>query len=72
MPKSLIPVLKWGGIALAVIFAIALVFGSGSEPAAGEAAQDGAPTGLYWVLLVIGVAAAIVGFVMGGRPTKSE
>ena len=73
MPNSLIPVLKWGGIALAVVFAIALVLASGSQPAAdGNGAQDGAPTVLYWILLVIGVVAAIVGFAKGGRKSKAE
>ena len=50
MPNWLIPLLKWGGIALAVVFAIAVVYME--------------PMPLYWVLLVVGVVAAIAGFVL--------
>jgi hypothetical protein len=35
----------------------------------GGAATDEAPMTLYWVLLVIGVAAAIAGFALG-RPKR--
>ena len=68
MPNWLTPLLKWGGIALAVIFAITLIVTRASEPAAGAAeVAGGAPQALYWVLLVIGVVAAIVGFWMDRR-----
>lgn len=51
-----------GGIAPALIFAIALIVASGPVHA---------PVALYWVLLTVGVVAAIVGFILernrGGR-----
>ncbi len=70
MPNWLIPTLKWGGIAVAVVFAIALAVSGGPDaPAEGaeEAVASGAPVALYWILLVIGVVAAVAGFVLGGR-----
>ncbi len=68
VPKWLIQLLKWGGIALAVIFAIALYIVETSTPEAGAAAgETAAPIQLYWILLVVGVVAAIVGFVMERR-----
>jgi hypothetical protein len=70
MPNWLIPLLKWGGIALAIIFAIALIVTRAPEPAPGAAeVGGGAPQALYWVLLVIGGVAAIVGFWMDRRQT---
>jgi len=70
MPASLASTLKWGGIALAIISAIALIYVQMAAPApapeTGEAVSE-APVALYWILLVIGVVAAIVGFVMGRR-----
>ena len=69
MPNWLIPALKWGGIAVAVVFAIALAVSGGPDaPAEGAAeATSGAPVALYWILLIVGVVAAIAGFVLGGR-----
>ena len=68
MPTRLVPTLKWGGILVAVVFAIALVVaGSGETPAEGDVAASAAPTTLYWLLLTLGVVAAIVGFVMEKR-----
>ncbi|MFQ5973861.1 MAG: hypothetical protein ACE5Q3_16160 [Alphaproteobacteria bacterium] len=68
MPNWLTPLLKWGGIALAVIFAIALIVARPTEPVAGAAeVEGGAPIALYWVLLVIGLVAAVAGFWMGRR-----
>ena len=69
MPNWLTPpLLKWGGIALALIFACALFVTRAFEPAAGAAeVAGGAPIALYRVLLVIGVVAAIVGFWMSRR-----
>ncbi len=71
MPSWLILVLQWGGVALAALSAAALIYVLGiMEPAAGgEAAaeQVTAPVEMYWVLLVIGVVGAVVGFIMGRR-----
>ncbi len=68
MPSWLITALKWGGLALVVIAAIALIVVQITAPtpeAGSAAAETTAPVGLYWVLMVIGVAAAIIGFVRG-------
>ena len=71
MPKWLILVLQWGGLALAVLSAAALIYVLGIiEPAAegeGTADQITAPVPVYWVLLVIGVVGAVLGFVRGRR-----
>jgi len=75
MPNWLILVLQWGGLALAVLSAAALLYVLGiMEPAAeAEAAaeQVTAPVTMYWVLLVIGVVGAVVGFIMGRRKTTA-
>jgi len=71
MPSWLTPVLQWGGLALAILSAAALIYVLGiMEPAAegeGTADQITAPVPVYWVLLVIGVVGAVVGFVLGRR-----
>ncbi len=70
VPKRLIELLKWGGVAVAVISAIALIYVEMflPTPEAGAApGQIAAPEPLYWVLLVVGVVAAIVGFVLERR-----
>ncbi len=71
MPSWLTPVLQWGGLALAVVSAAALIYVLGiMEPAAegeGTADQITAPVSLYWVLLGIGVVGAAVGFVLDRR-----
>ena len=71
MPKWLILVLQWGGLALVVVSAAALIYVLGiMEPAAegeGMAEQVTAPVPVYWVLLVIGVVGAVIGFVLGRR-----
>ena len=73
MPNWLIPTLKWGGMAVAVAFAIALFFVSGQPAAEGAAeATSTAPVVLYWVLLVVGVIAAAAGFVLGGKQKASS
>ena len=71
MPGWLIAVLKWGGLALAAVNAIALVYVvvAGVPPALGEAspeAQD-APWTAYVYLIVVGTCAALLGFVMDRR-----
>ena len=53
MPSWLTPVLQWGGLAFAIASAAALI--------------NAAPVTLYWVLLVIGVVGAVIGFVLGRR-----
>ncbi len=71
MPKWLILVLQWGGLALVVLSAAALIYVLGiMEPAAegeGTADQITAPVPVYWVLLVIGVVGAVLGFVLDRR-----
>ncbi len=66
MPNWLIPLLKWGGIALAVVYTIAVIYVKTSAPLT-EGGETGAPVALYWVLLVVGVVAAIAGFVLDRR-----
>ena len=68
MPRWLILVLQWGGLALATLSAVALIYVLGipgiMEPAAeAEAAaeQVTAPVTMYWVLLVIGAVCAVAG-----------
>jgi hypothetical protein len=70
MPTWLVPTLKWGGIVVAILSAIALIYVEAAAPAPGpEAAEttDEAPLSMYWILLVIGIIAAIAGFVMDRR-----
>ncbi len=63
MPSWLTPLLQWGGIALVIVFAAALAWVENFAPTDGsDAIASAAPTELYWVLLVIGVVAAIAGF----------
>jgi NADH:ubiquinone oxidoreductase subunit 5 (subunit L)/multisubunit Na+/H+ antiporter MnhA subunit len=71
MPTWLVPTLKWGGIGLALIAAIAIIyvqFLAAPAPPEATAATDEAPMTLYWIMLVLGVAAAIAGFVIERRP----
>jgi hypothetical protein len=68
MPTWLVPTLKWGGIGLAIITAVAILYVR--FIAAAPAPEAGAPSGgapVYWILFGIGVVAAIVGFVLEGR-----
>ncbi len=54
--------LRWGGLLLAAVFAVALIWVYFIvETLEGETPSN-APEIIYWVLLVIGVAAAGVGF----------
>ena len=68
MPTWLVPTLKWGGIGLAIIAAVAILYVRfiAAAPEAG-APSGGAPVALYWILFGIGVVAAIAGFVLEGR-----
>jgi hypothetical protein len=64
--------LKWGGIALAIIAAIAIIyvqFLAAPAPPEATEATDEAPMTLYWIMLMVGVVAAIAGFVLQ-RPKK--
>ncbi len=76
MPVWLIDILKWGGLILAIVSAIALIYVQKLMPEGGEVTViTSAPLTLYWVLLVVGVVAAIIGFVMDrrkGQPTSSS
>jgi hypothetical protein len=72
LPNWLTPVLRWGGLALAVLMAAILIvvkvltkaLEAGAMPA-----LSAAPEWLYWVLLVVGVVAAAVGFSVAQRKT---
>ncbi len=70
MPSWLLLILRWGGVALAVVSAVALIYVEllAPTPEAG-AVPSAAPVILYWVLLVIGAAAAIVGVAVGKPKT---
>ncbi len=76
MPVWLIDILKWGGVIVAIVSAIALIYVQELMPEGGEVTViTSAPLTLYWVLLVVGVVAAIIGFVMDrrkGQPTSSS
>ncbi len=70
MPKWLIAALSWGGAALAVLSAAALVLIKVLAPTpTAEAISEpsGAPVAFYWIALFVGVVAAAVGFVVGRR-----
>ena len=57
MPKWLTLILEWGGVAVVVISAIALIYVEMVMPTPEAGATPGetaAPITLYWVLLVIG------------------
>jgi len=72
MPKWLIAALSWGGAALAVASAAALILTGVMAPGpAGGATPEpsAAPTTFYWIALFIGVVAAGIGFVVGRRKT---
>ena len=72
LPTWLTPVLKWGGLALAVLMAATLIVIKvlTKAPEAGAMPEpSAAPEWLYWVLLVVGVVAAAVGFSVPQRKT---
>ncbi len=68
MPSWLTVTLKWGGVAVAIVFAAALIWVEQFAPDA-EGAPSAAPVELYWVLLAVGVIAAIIGFAVKMRST---
>lgn len=70
LPNWLTLVLRWGGLALAVLMAAILIVVKvlTKAPEAGAMpAPSAAPEWLYWVLLVVGVVAAAVGFSLRQR-----
>ena len=70
MPKWLTLILGWGGVAVVVISAIALIYVGMVMPTPEAGATPGetaAPITLYWVLLVIGAVAAVVGYLVDKR-----
>ncbi len=70
MPKWLTLILEWGGVAVVIISAIALIYVELVTPTPETGAAPGettAPITLYWVLLVIGIVAAIVGYLVDKR-----
>ncbi len=70
MPSWLTDTLKWGGIAIAVVFAAALIWVEQSAPDA-SGAISAAPVEVYWVLLAVGVIAAIFGFAVASAQRRA-
>ena len=62
MTKWLIAVLSWGGAAVAILSAAALIV-------VGIMASSAAPVRFYWYGLFVGVVAAGIGFILGRRKT---
>jgi hypothetical protein len=64
MPNWLMPILRWGGLALAAVMAI-LIASRYLAPAP-EAGAMPEPTAisltLFWVLLIVGLVVAAIGF----------
>jgi mannose/fructose/N-acetylgalactosamine-specific phosphotransferase system component IIC len=72
LPTWLTPVLRWGGLALAVLMAAILIvvkFLTKAPEAGAMPELSAAPEWLYWVLVVVGVIAAAVGFSVAQRKT---
>ena len=71
MQKWLGRALEWGGAVLAMVSAAALIYVELFLMRTAEEApvESTAPVELYWILLVIGVIAAIIGF-FGRRRTS--
>ncbi len=73
MLNWLVPVLQWGGCALAIVSAAAIIYVLGIMEPAAEGEQITAPVQVYWVFLAIGVVGAAIGFVLARRkPTGVE
>ena len=70
MPTWLVPTLKWGGLGLAILAAVVILYvrfiAATPAPEAG-APSGGAPMALHWILFAIGVVAAMAGYVLEGR-----
>ncbi len=67
MPISLTNVLKWGGSLVTIIFAFALIL----EMSALGLFASASNTTLYIVLMVAGLAAAIIGWLLERRKGSS-
>ncbi len=67
MPISLTNVLKWGGSLATVIFAFVLIM----EMATLGPTASGLNTTLYIVLMVAGLAAAIIGWLLARRKVRT-
>ena len=67
MPISLTNVLKWGGSLVTVIFSFALIM----ERSAVGPTSSALNTTLYLVLMVAGLAAAIIGWLLDRRKGSS-
>ena len=71
MPTWLAATLQWGGIGLATVAVIAIIyvqFIAAPAPPEATAATDEAPMTLYWIMLLVGIVAAVAGFALGRRP----
>jgi len=72
LPNWLTLVLRWGGLALAVLMAAILIAARvmTRAPEAGAMPEPSAvPNWVYWVLLAVGVVAAAIGFTAQQRKT---
>ncbi len=73
MPRWLVLVLRWGGVALVVVAAAGLIYVQLVAPMLEEApAETTAPLTLYWVSLVVGAVAAAVGFFVVAATPENE
>ncbi len=73
MPRWIVLVLRWGGVALAVVAAAGLIYVQLVAPMLEEApAETTAPLTLYWVFLVVGAVAAAVGFFVAAGTPENE
>ncbi len=73
MPRWLILVLRWGGTALAVVAAAALIYVELLMPTAEEApVETMTPVTFYWVLLVVGAIMAVIGFITATDTPEGE
>lgn len=74
MPTWLVPTLKWGGVVLSIVSAIALIyvqFIAATPALETRVAPSKALVTLCWVLLVTGFAATIVGVVVEQRQSPT-
>ncbi len=70
MPGWLTGLLKWGGYTVTIISVIAVVYVEVVAPPP-EGGDSGAPVTLYVVLIVAGLAATIVGWLLQRRKGSS-